>query len=108
MAAKRWPIIILRSADCLSLLNCRTAQCGYPLPIVVAVFRKKTWNKSSSVSSRRRRREWDLAFLSAAPSLTHTGGKSGQQIMSAAERRLIFACNSLGSERGRDHWLNND
>src|SRR6476646_3447360 len=105
MAATRWPMTTLQSADGSSLLNWRTAQYGYPLPIVVAAFWKKTWNKSSSVSSRRRRREWDLAFLSATPSLTPTVEKSGPQRMPAAARHFIFACPSLGSERGSDHWL---
>src|SRR6266481_589379 len=105
MDATRWQITTLQSADCSSLLNWRTAQCAYPLPIVVAAFRKKTWNKSSSVSSRRRRREWDLAFLSATPSLTPTVEKSGRRIMPDAARHFIFACPSLGLERGSDHWL---
>src|SRR6476660_2179186 len=101
MAAKRWVITILRSADYSSLLNGRTARCGYPLAIVAAAFQGKKWNKSSSVSSRPKKREWDLAFQSAAPSLTPKVEKSVPRIMAAAARRFISACPSLERKRGQ-------
>src|SRR6266699_760114 len=64
----------------------------YPSPIGVAAFRRKKWNKSSSLSSPQKRREWGWAFRSAVPSLSRIKENSGPRTMPTVAQRSTSPC----------------
>src|SRR2546430_2576884 len=93
MLVTRWLIAKLRSADCSFALEPRTgtAKYLYRLPTGVAAFRRKKWNKSSSLSSPRKRREWGWGFRSVVPSLLRIEESSGLQTMLIAAQPSTLA-----------------
>src|SRR5204863_10121378 len=93
MLVTRWPLAIVRSAGCSFALNPRMAAAHWLHRLLtgVAAFRRKEWNKSSSLSSPRKRREWDWGFRSVVPSLLRIEESFGPQTMLIAAQPSTLA-----------------